>query len=117
MKLLNLLVVMRAVSFGDWCGARPRNHYGTLYSWEHASQVESCQDCDKDLCVKSKLYSRVDQVCYWSEDKSICQSGRELKVDCGWDKLALDCSECGLCEGECHWIPGADICVHSSGII
>ena len=116
MKLLPLLLLLSvSLVSGDWCGARPRNVYGTHYSWEYSTEVESCQACEEEHCVKSKLYSRVDRVCYWNEEKKICQSGRDMKVDCGWDKFALDCSGCGLCEGECHWIPGASLCVHTSG--
>ena len=70
---------------------------------------------------------------YWSEMKlliiltitsfvltSVCAfvrlSKTVLRVDCGWGKSAPDCSRCGLCGGDCHWIERASLCVHTSGM-
>ena len=40
-------------------------------------------------------------------------------MDCGSGKVADDCGGCQGgregCGGECHWLEGADFCVHASG--
>ena len=79
MKLLIILTitsfVITSVCAGDWCGAIPRNIYGTSFILESSTEVDSCDSCEKNLCVKSKLYSRVDDICYWNEDSGKCLPG------------------------------------------